>query len=259
MRTNYKRLLKNLITLAFILMLWQLSSAMIGKPVYYPSFTQTLASFCRLASQTHFWMMTAASLLRVIGGFLSALLIGVVLAFVAYLFPIVSDFIKAAMGVAKATPVASFIILAMIWMRTAYVPVFVAVLMIAPILFENTLYGIKSVEGQIIEMSRVYKIPTLTYLGKIVVPYTMPYLSAAIFSSLGIGFKAVVSAEILSHPIMGIGTDIYNAKIYLETPELFALTITVIVLSYMLEKLIVKLISAKKDVIGAQVSNEAGV
>lgn len=243
MRNNTKRIIKNILTLIIVLALWQISAMMIGKPVYYPTFFDTLRAFYQMALTSKFWLAAGISLIRVLGGFVSALAIGVFLAVVSSFFPVITDFIKTLMGVAKATPVASFIILAMIWMRSPYVPVLVAVLMIAPIIYENTLQGINSIEKDIIEMSKVYTISAFTFIKKIAVPYTRPYLTAAIFSSFGIGFKAVVSAEILAHPLVGIGTDIYDAKIYLNTAELFALTITVIILSLLLEKIISKLLS----------------
>jgi NitT/TauT family transport system permease protein len=126
----------------------------------------------------------------------------------------------------------------MIWFHSSFVPVFVGILMITPIVFENTLQGILHIDTQIVQMSKVYNIPTALFLRKIAIPYTKPYLSAAVSLSLGIGFKAVVSAEVLCRPSIGIGAAIYDAKIYLETPQLFALTITVILLSFLFEKLI---------------------
>ena len=234
--------LKKVLPTLIILLIWQFTAVLIGKTVYYPSFTQTFQAFMNLASSNSFWIAASVSLFRIFAGFASALFIGVFLAILCALIPSIESFTKTVIGVAKATPVASFIILAMIWFHTSSVPVFVGILMIAPIIFENTLQGIQNIDHSILEMRKVYTIPTSVFIKKIALPYTKPYLTSAISLSLGIGFKAVISAEILARPTLGIGSGIYDAKIYLETPDLFALTLTVIILSLILEKVIGKII-----------------
>ena len=51
-----------------------------------------------------------------------------------------------------------------------------------------------------------------------------------------------MAAEVIGLPNHTIGMHLYNAKVYLETPELFAWTLTVVVLSVLLEKLVVRLL-----------------
>ena len=50
---------------------------------------------------------------------------------------------------------------------------------------------------------------------------------------------AGIAAEVLSTPQLGIGTELYFSKTYLETSDLFAWTLVVILLSMMIEKLLV--------------------
>lgn len=243
-----KKLLQALISVALLIAIWQITAQLVGKPVYYPSFTQTISALANLALTGSFWVTVTVSILRVIGSFAISMLFGMTLAVLCSLIPSVTGFMKTISGVAKATPVASFIILAMIWFHSSFVPVFVGILMIAPIVFENTLQGIENIDSHISEMSRVYKIPTGVFIRKIALPYTKPYLSAAVSLSLGIGFKAVVSAEVLCQPSIGIGAAIYDSKIYLETPQLFALTLTVILLSFCFEKMIGNFVRRKGQV-----------
>ena len=58
---------------------------------------------------------------------------------------------------------------------------------------------------------------------------------------VGIGFcwKSGVAAEVIGLANNTIGVHLYNAKVYLETPELFAWTVTIILLSVSIEKLLV--------------------
>ena len=71
----------------------------------------------------------------------------------------------------------------------------------------------------------------------------LPYFASACRTALGLAWKAGVAAEVLCLPEAAIGTQVYQAKIYLETPDLFAWTLVVLALSFALEGLLGKLLS----------------
>ena len=56
-------------------------------------------------------------------------------------------------------------------------------------------------------------------------------------TGIGIGWKAGIAAEVLGLPKNSIGKALYNAKIYLEMPDLFCWTAVIILLSLLFEKL----------------------
>lgn len=60
-------------------------------------------------------------------------------------------------------------------------------------------------------------------------------------TSLGLAWKAGIAAEVLCTPKGAIGTQLYNAKIYIETTDLFAWTFVVVILSLLLEFAFVRL------------------
>ena len=66
----------------------------------------------------------------------------------------------------------------------------------------------------------------------------LPYFAAACRTSLGLAWKAGVAAEVLCLPRLAIGTQVSNAKTYLDTPGLFAWTLTVLLLSFALERVL---------------------
>ena len=78
----------------------------------------------------------------------------------------------------------------------------------------------------------------------------MPALKAACLTALGLAWKSGIAAEVLSQPKKAIGTNIYYSKVYLETPELFAWTASVIALSFLLETVVKRLLARQKNAEG---------
>ena len=105
-------------------------------------------------------------------------------------------------------------------------------------MYENVMMGIRSIDKKLVEVSIVYKINKLSYIKKVIIPSLKPFVFSAIVSSFGIGWKSCIAAEVIARPHFGIGTKLYDSKVYLETPSLFAYTFVVIILSYMFEKII---------------------
>ena len=76
----------------------------------------------------------------------------------------------------------------------------------------------------------------------------MPFFKNSASSGIGLAWKAGIAAEVICSPNSAIGSRLYDSKIYLETPELFAWTATVVVLSILIEKLTVYILNkAFKD------------
>ena len=147
--------------------------------------------------------------------------------------------------VARATPVASFIILAFLWIGKTQVPGFISMLMVLPVVWENTAAGIRSADPLLLEMAKSYRFGFRKTLEKVYVPSVAPAWRAGAVTALGLAWKSGVAAEVLCLPRLSLGTEIYYSKIYLETADLFAWTAVVILLSWILEKGFVALIKRK--------------
>jgi NitT/TauT family transport system permease protein len=142
----------------------------------------------------------------------------------------------------KATPVMSFIMIALFWFSSGQVTVFICFLMCFPIVWTPMVEGIRNVDGQLLEMSRVFRVRLWVRIRRLYVPSLLPYFTPACLNALGYGWKVGVAAEVLSHPARSIGSHMYEAKAYLDSAELFAWTVVVIVLSMGFERLFTLLI-----------------
>jgi NitT/TauT family transport system permease protein len=149
------------------------------------------------------------------------------------------------MTVVKSTPVASFIILALIWLGRDILPVVITGLMVLPVVWANVSAGIAGQDGKLLEMAAVYRMSRWGILRHITVPSVLPHFRAALSSALGLGWRAGIAAEVLTVPQLSIGKRIFEAKLYLETTELFAWTLTVILLSLLIERVLLRLVRAE--------------
>ena len=140
---------------------------------------------------------------------------------------------------------ASFAILVLIWLQRDLVPVLICAMMVLPVVWSNVCTGIRETDGQLLELAKVYHLPRMRVLRRIYVPSVMPYFRAACSGALGLGWKAGIAAEVLTVPKASIGRMISESKLYLLTEELFAWTLTVIVLSLLLQTIILRLLRGR--------------
>ena len=159
------------------------------------------------------------------------------------------------MQLVKATPVASFIILALVWVSGSSLSVLISFLMVLPVLYGAVRTGIESVDVQLLEMAKVFRLPLGKRLRAIWLPEVLPAFRQGCSVALGICWKSGVAAEVIGLPDGSIGDALYRAKITLSTGELFAWTFVIIVLSNVFEKLFMALLDrAVKNALGGEVS-----
>jgi NitT/TauT family transport system permease protein len=142
----------------------------------------------------------------------------------------------------KSVPVVSFIILALIWFSSKNLAVLISFLMVLPIIYTNTLMGINNLDKDLKEMAKVFKIPTLRRIRYIEAPQIMPFFYSGCEIALGLCWKSGIAAEVIGIPKGSIGERLQQAKVYLDTPDLFAWTVVIVILSFLFERLILTLL-----------------
>lgn len=222
--------------LVFWLLVWQLGAMALGNPLLLPTPLQVLRCLGRLGTTGAFWQTTFVSIGRILLGVVCATALGILLAVLTCARALLHALIGPAMTAMQATPVASFTILVLIWLDRDYVPVLICGMMVLPVIWNSVSGGIRAVDRQLLEMARVFRLSPLTRLRRIWIPSVMPFFKAGCASALSLGWKAGIAAEVLTVPKASIGRMISEAKLYLLTEELFAWTLTVIVLSLLLQK-----------------------
>ena len=231
-----KKAIKILLPLALWLGVWQGLALWVGQSLLLPGPWEVLCRLWELAGTGDFWTTCLVSLGRVfLGGALGAVLGVTVAALSAWKAPL-GWALDPLMKVVRATPVASVILLIWLWWSASWVPVVIAALMSAPVVWGATAQGIADTDPKLLEMARAYRFGGAKTLKLVYIPSVRGAVASGCRTALGLAWKAGVAAEVLSRPRLALGARIYSAKTYLETPDLFAWTAAVVVLSLLLER-----------------------
>ena len=222
------------------LLAWQLASLALGQELLLPSPVAALARLGELAVTAPFWRAVGTSALRILGGFLLACCAGAALAVPAARFARVRELLEPLVAAVKAVPVVSFIILALVWVPARNLALLISFLMVFPPIYLNVLEGIVQTDPALLEMARVFRVPLLRRIRGIYLPQTLPYFRSACSLALGLCWKAGVAAEVIGLPRGSIGERLYTAKVYLETPDLFAWTAAIVAISIVFERLFLR-------------------
>ena len=231
-----------LITL-FWIGIWEAVSLILNKPLLFPAPIMVIEKLIVLTTTLSFWKITLFSLLRVGAGIVIAIIFGSIIGVLCYFSKIFYSIISPFVTVVKSTPVASFIILFIVLIKNGneITPIIISSLMVFPIVFSNVYKGFESVDKNLIEVCKVYKISFKQRGSALYLPSLMPYFSSALLSSIGLGWKAGIAAEVLCTPKISIGRELFNGKQYFENVDVFAWTVTVVVISLVFEIFITKL------------------
>lgn len=229
-----------LLVLCFWMLVWEILSRSINQELFLPSPKNVLLAAFELSKTTGFWISIANSFIRIIIGFIIGLTIGAALASISYISRVVLELISPLMKVIKATPVASFIILALVWISPVNLSVLITFLMVLPVSFSNILHGLNSTDEKLLEMAKIFRIGRWKRIKAIYLPTVMPFFISAISIGLGFSFKSGIAAEVIGRPINSIGLNLYEAKLYFMIRELFAWTVVIILLSMFFEQIVMR-------------------
>ncbi|MEQ8200781.1 MAG: ABC transporter permease [Syntrophomonadaceae bacterium] len=218
-----------------LLLVWKLLALYWNQELIMPSPETTLVKMWQVIQTDNFWPAVGYTLGRGLLGFFISCVVGLVAGFAAGFSPPVLWLLQPWVTVVRTIPVMSVIILAIIWFKTDIVPIFVTFLMIFPIIYSNVLSGIKNIDQQLLEMARMYRVKPRRIMTELYLPAILPYLLAGASNAMGITWKVIIAAEILSQPRFAIGTNLMIAKIDLETARVFAWTAVAIFISFVLE------------------------
>ncbi len=226
----------------FWISLWQIAHWLIRNTVIFVGPADMLKALFFQVQEKAFWLTIFHSFLRITLGFLSAFLCGILLGSAAYVLPLIRELAAPLMTLIKSVPVASFVILALIWIGSEGLSVFISFLVVVPMIYASTLTGLENTSKELLEMARVFHMPSLNRIRFIYVPAVLPYLLSGCRTALGMSWKSGIAAEVIGIPVNSIGEQLYYSKLYLDTAGLFAWTAVIIAVSALFEALFLGLL-----------------
>ena len=241
MQGKQKRTKKENVRMALIvlfwLVLWEIADRVIDNRIILVGPTHILMALAEQVGQSDFWVTCGASFLRIAVGFVLSFIGGFVLALVCYRYKLIRDFLEPIMIMLKTVPMISFVIMLLIWVGNQALTIYLSFLIVLPIIYTNTLQGLQSVDVQLLEMAQVFHMAPWKRFMFIYRPAFMPFVLSASKLALGMSWKSGIMAEVIGTPKPSIGREMYAAKTYLQTSNLFAWTIVVVILSVLFETL----------------------
>lgn len=238
-----KRWLRILAATAFWIGLWQAVSLALPE-LLFAGPAQTVQSLFSMLGNAAFWLSIALSVGKIAGGFVLAFALGCALALLAHRVTLARVLLAPAVHGMKSVPVACFIVVALIWVRSAWISVLTAFFVVFPVVYINLQQGLAQVDKKMMEMAQVFGLTAGKRLRAVYLPAVMPYLLGACRVSVGMALKAGIAGEIIGLPRWSIGEQLYLSKLYLNTADLFAWSLAIIALSLLLEKLLVRAAAA---------------
>ena len=231
-----KKLFYSAACVLFWIAVWQIIHLAVSEAILVPSPLSVFKRLFELCAENTFWLSVITSLLRVLSGLFFGTVLGIFLAVLTAKSNLLKNLLGPVLHVIKATPVASFIILAILWLSVENVPAFTAMLIVLPTVWANTEKGIASVDKDLLQMGRAFGLSKKEIFLRITTPSVKPFFAAALNSAVGLAWKAGIAAEVICPHGESMGSALHDSKIYFETVDTFAWTVAVIILSVVLEK-----------------------
>lgn len=227
--------------LLFWLAVWFLLAFGVDNEILLVTPSAVLRRLLSLWTDPEFYRVATASFLRIAAGFVLGFAVAVSLAVLSKRFAFLEELLAPVMRLIMAVPVASFVVLLLIWWGASFLSVAICVLVVLPNIYVSTLEGLKNVSPEKREMAEVFGMSGPDRFFYICRPTLKPFLESSMHISLGMSWKSGVAAEIIGTPDYSVGEQIYLSKIYLDTAGVFAWTAVVILLSVLFERGIVRL------------------
>ncbi len=230
------------LAILFWIAVWQVLSVFLDNSLLIASPLSVAKRLIELAGTGQFWASIVLSLCRILLGYIIGVVGGVAFGLLGAKFSPVHLLLSPLMAVIKSAPVTSFVILALVWIKSYELSTFIAFLMVFPMVYSSAMAGLQSADPQLLEVAKVYGFSLPKTVKLIYIPALRPFLLSSLSTSIGFAWKAGITGEIFALPKPAIGTMLYNAKIYLETLDVFCWTLVIIGLSLLIEAVVKKLV-----------------
>ena len=234
---NYKDVLKKVGAALLALTFWEITALLIHQRILLVTPVAVAKRLCTIWQVEGFVRAIWFSFYHIAGGFLLGLILGCLLAYLAAKHPVAETLLWPWMATIKSVPVASFVVICLIWLSARNLSVFISFLIVIPIIYQNVLEGLRAENQEMQEVATVFRLPWRKRFRYIELPKLRPFLLSACRVTTGMAWKAGIAAEIIGVPNGSIGKMLYTAKIYLDTDDLLAWTVIIVVISVVAEKM----------------------
>lgn len=235
MKKFMKNAKKYLIILVFYLGLWQVAATLIDNEIVLSFPVDTIRILYRIIISQDSWFIISNSISKILLGYFFACILGIVFSIICHRKKYLKILIDPFFSAMRSIPVACFIVIALIWIGSQWTPCLISSMIVFPIVYLSTINALGSVSKDMLQMCDIYEIGYLDRIKNLYIPYSFTSISSSIQVSLGMSIKAGIAAEVIASSDLTIGGELFLSKLYLDTTTLFAWTFIIVVISWLLE------------------------
>lgn len=228
-------LLFPLVTVLVMIAVYAIAAAVVGESLVMPKISEIVFAVGALLKSADFYKSLAFTLLRSLGAFAAAFVVGGALGIAASRLKLLQKALAPLMTFLRSVPTMAVIFLLTLWFRSIFAPVIVAFTVLMPIIYSQTTAMLSSLDDGIFEMCKVYKVPKKKVLTKFVLPQTLPQIADFSAGNLSFGVKLVIAGEALAQTADSLGGTLNLANIYIDTARLFAVTLLAVTVCFIVE------------------------
>lgn len=212
-----------LVTLAAVICFWAVAARVADNEYVVPPVGVTVKEFFGLFGKADFYAAFFNTLLRSALAFCISFVLAGLCAFAAKKNALAEKFILPIIAVLRALPTVAVVLLLLVWTNSRVAPVIVTMLVVLPTLYTNLKNAAEGIDGELVEMCKVYGVSKREIFFKIKAPAVLPQVTRAAGAGLSLNLKLMVAAEVLSQTAVSLGYLLNTSKVYFETAKMIAL------------------------------------
>lgn len=206
-----------------------------------PSFSTVIQTITTLLKKGTLQENIMVSLIRVSQGFLLGSLLGILIGMLMGFIKPLDRFLRPLVGLLRPVPMIAWIPLLILWLGIGEeskitlitVGAFWSVLL-------NTISGIQSVDGKLLEVSKILKKSKFETVFKVILPSALPSMFTGIRLGMGASWSCVVAAEMIASS-KGIGFMITYARQVSKPDEVLVGIIVIGLIGFLIDAIILKI------------------
>ena len=242
MKSRHQKKIAYLLSLLFIFVCWFTISAIVKSDLIFPSPKTVFFHFFKLVKTYEFWICFSGTFLRILAAFGITVFAGSLIGFLCGFNQFFYDFFQIPLQLVRTTPVVAVILIVLFWFKSTVVPVFICSLMSLPIMITSVATGFRQNNKNLAELSQIYCLSKFQYFCFIKIPLCKSYFFNGALQTFGLCWKVVIASEVLCLPKKSLGYIMQKSQMNLETADIAAITIFMIFISFVIEKLAEKLL-----------------
>ncbi len=242
-KSTFKKIIKTILIATFWILVWEAASRVVSRNnelllLILPSPFAVLKKWWQMAFTKAFINAELLTLSRIFIGFIIGCFLGFFTGIITHISNIFYSLLSPILKIIRAIPVVAIIILMYLFFESSTLPVLIVCLMVLPLIWQTVHDGLKNTPESLLEMAKVFKLSSAKTFLNVKLPSITPVLITSCVNALGLAWKSGVAAEVICLPKESLGTMLWQSKGSINFDEVYAVTLTVVVLSIIIEILL---------------------